>query len=215
MASTGNDSRAGNFHFPSRSTLHPALGPGGLPGWTTATTCLLVLAGLSDGNWGWEEPERRRGFSGPPPSGVVVGDLSHHPHPKQPSRSFPRSPQAAPSLRPGGGTRTPVASPAPALGGLHPRPPSWVPHIAKGPTHRSGMAFPKMYTDIWAHAQPSDENIRLLKRTVSCSRPLAQNVARHPAHRHLALNACPARSGGLLTAVALGHCPSAVKTLPN
>lgn len=38
------------------------------------------------------------------PSGVAVGDLSHHPHPKQPSRSFPRSPQAAPSLRPGGGT---------------------------------------------------------------------------------------------------------------
>ena len=34
-----------------------------------------------------------------------------------------------------------------------------------------------------------------------------------PSHHHLALNAGPTGSGGLLTAMASGHCPSIVKTL--
>lgn len=114
----------------------------------------------------------RRGFSGSPSSGVAVGDQVPHPNQKQPPLSF-STPSSIPQAW---GWEVHTCGPfCTSPGGV------WVPCLAKGLTDRTGMAFPRKYNDIWAHAHPSDENIRPLKRkTEPCSLPDPQNPAQYP-----------------------------------
>ena len=161
MASTGNESRAGNFHFPSRSTLHPALCPGG---------------------WGWgclDEPEPPRAFwiqldsamgteggrslkgggvpSGPPPPGVAVETSA-----PTPIQSSPLSPSLVlhTLLHPSGlevGCAHLWPVPHWTWGGLHP-PQAECPILPKARHTEVEWLFP-------GHTMTSEHMLCLLMRT--------------------------------------------------